>query len=144
MQFKIGELAKTSGIAAHTIRFYESKGLLPNPTRGSNGYRYYDEEAPRRLSLIQFGQRLGFTLEEILTILNAGGSWDHELVLGRLDARLSDIDVLEKKLKEQKQEIIGLKENLLTAPGECSNSDQLSKIICTEDGTEPKFGLIQK
>ncbi|WP_458788502.1 MerR family DNA-binding transcriptional regulator, partial [Vallitalea sediminicola] len=35
---KIGELAKVSGIAAHTIRFYETKGLLPKVSRDINGY----------------------------------------------------------------------------------------------------------
>lgn len=36
---RIGELACRAGVAASTIRFYESSGLLPAATRGTNGYR---------------------------------------------------------------------------------------------------------
>ena len=45
---RIGELSKISGIAAHTIRFYETKGLLPAPTRSMNGHRRYSEDSQQR------------------------------------------------------------------------------------------------
>lgn len=34
----IGELADTVGLPAQTIRFYERRGLLPQPRREANGY----------------------------------------------------------------------------------------------------------
>ena len=36
---KIGQLAKQVGVTAKAIRFYETKRVLPRPTRGPNGYR---------------------------------------------------------------------------------------------------------
>ena len=39
----IGRVAKTSGVAAKTIRYYEQIGVLPAPSRGVSGYRLYDE-----------------------------------------------------------------------------------------------------
>lgn len=48
---KIGELAQHSGVAASTIRFYESKGLLKSDRR-SNGYRQYNSHSLRQIQLI--------------------------------------------------------------------------------------------
>ena len=39
---KIGELAKRSGLSAHTIRYYERIGLLPDADRDPSGQRDYD------------------------------------------------------------------------------------------------------
>src|SRR5690606_29326061 len=61
---KIGELARRSGVAATTIRFYESAGLLPAPARAS-GRRVYGPEALDALRSIRALQKAGFTLEEI-------------------------------------------------------------------------------
>ena len=62
---QIGALARTSGLAASTIRFYESKGLLPPASRQANGYRDYSPQAPALLALIASAQQAGFTLDEI-------------------------------------------------------------------------------
>lgn len=40
---KIGELAKRSGLTAHTIRYYERIGLLPRADRDAGGQRDYDD-----------------------------------------------------------------------------------------------------
>ena len=37
----IGQVAKTSGVAAKTIRYYEQIGVLPAPRRAASGYRLY-------------------------------------------------------------------------------------------------------
>ncbi|MDQ3691949.1 MAG: MerR family transcriptional regulator [Chloroflexota bacterium] len=60
---RIGSLARRLGISPHAIRFYESRGLLPAPGRGSNRYRdYTDADAERLRFLIGLRQldiRLG-------------------------------------------------------------------------------------
>ena len=45
---RIGELAAEAGIATKTLRFYEERGLLPQPERAANGYRDYGPEALSR------------------------------------------------------------------------------------------------
>src|SRR3546814_14532654 len=65
----IGELADQSGITAKTIRFWEAKGLLPDPTRTPTGYRDYDSDAIDRLSFIRHAQIAGLTLAEIRHVL---------------------------------------------------------------------------
>ena len=69
MMLKIGELAKKSGLATSTIRYYEKCGLLPLAVRESNGYRYYTEDAIVQLEFIKKAQQLDFSLHDIDAIL---------------------------------------------------------------------------
>jgi MerR family transcriptional regulator, copper efflux regulator len=67
--WKIGEVAKQTGIGIETLRFYERSGLLDRPVRTEGGYRLYDEEALLTLEFIKRAQTLGFTLDEIKQII---------------------------------------------------------------------------
>ncbi|MCY0927644.1 MerR family transcriptional regulator [Streptomyces sp. H27-H1] len=71
---RIGELAGRAGTSTRTLRYYESRGLLP-ARRDGNGYRTYDEEDLRLLRQIRTLQDFGFDLEEtrpFLECLRAG------------------------------------------------------------------------
>lgn len=65
----IGALARDSGVNLETIRFYERSGLLPAPQRSAAGYRHYQQMDVRRLRFIRRGRELGFSLEEIRSLL---------------------------------------------------------------------------
>lgn len=60
---RIGELAEQAGTTTRTLRYYESRGLLP-ARRAENGYRSYDEGDLRLLQQIRTLQDFGFGLEE--------------------------------------------------------------------------------
>ena len=66
----IGTLARASGVHLETVRFYERSGLLPQPQRSPAGYRHYQEQDVRRLRFIRRGRELGFSLEEIRSLLD--------------------------------------------------------------------------
>ncbi|MEK1908073.1 MAG: MerR family DNA-binding protein, partial [Pseudomonas sp.] len=66
----IGALSRESGVNLETIRFYERSGLLPQPQRSAAGYRHYQEVDIRRLRFIRRGRELGFSLEEIRSLLD--------------------------------------------------------------------------
>ena len=66
---KIGEAAAASGCHLETIRYYERVGLMPSPSRKGNGYRSYDPSDVSRLRFITRGRELGFSLEEIRSLL---------------------------------------------------------------------------
>ena len=70
---QIGDLAKSAGVTVQTFRFYERKGLLPSPRRKESGYRVYGEADSRRLQFVRQAKRLGFSLDEIKSILRMRG-----------------------------------------------------------------------
>lgn len=66
---KIGEVAERSGCHPETVRYYERIGLLPAPPRTTGGYRDYRPADADRLRFISRGRELGFSLEEIRSLL---------------------------------------------------------------------------
>ena len=66
---KIGEVAERSGCHPETERYYERIGLLPAPPRTAGGYRDYRPADADRLRFISRGRELGFSLEEIRSLL---------------------------------------------------------------------------
>lgn len=66
---KISQAAEASGCHLETIRYYEKIGLLPHPTRTDSGYRVYTSVDIERLRFIARGRDLGFSLEEIRSLL---------------------------------------------------------------------------
>jgi DNA-binding transcriptional MerR regulator len=121
MNMKIGELAQRTGIPASTIRYYEKEGLLPKAQRGINGYRVYQDNALERLDLIQLGQNLGLSLDAIRTVSALHGEALKDTLLGKLDARLEEIDRLSAILAAQRSSVVEAKERVQTAwdRGEC-------------------------
>ena len=73
-QMAIGEVAERAGMSTSRIRYYEARGLLPEPER-AGGKRRYGEDVFRRLAIIDAAQRVGFTLEEIRDLLARATSW---------------------------------------------------------------------
>jgi MerR family transcriptional regulator, copper efflux regulator len=98
----ISELAKRTGLAIHTIRFYEREGLIDERffERSKNKYRRYTEEAVERLMMIKQGQMAGFTLAEISMLIEA---WE----AGELGSK-EQIIYIEQKVAEINAQIAGL------------------------------------
>ena len=71
----IGQLAASGGVGVETIRYYQRKGLLEQPTRES-GIRRYGSEDLRRLKFIKQAQVAAFTLDEIGELLKLDASED--------------------------------------------------------------------
>ncbi len=122
----IGELADAAGLPSQTIRFYERKGLLPEPERGANGYRTYDASTLTRLHFVQTAQAAGLTLAEIASIIglrddgNVPCAHVATLIHNKLDdvrARIRDLAALEGELEgliERSQRL---------DPADCTDTD---------------------
>lgn len=67
---KIGELSRTTGTNIETIRYYERIGLLPAPDRTAANYRSYGDAHRSRLAFVRHSRDLGFTIEEIRSLLD--------------------------------------------------------------------------
>ncbi len=65
----IGQLAEEAGVNVETVRFYERKGLIAQPSLPRTGYRKYDQQTSRRIRFIREAQELGFSLAEIRQLL---------------------------------------------------------------------------
>jgi MerR family mercuric resistance operon transcriptional regulator len=67
-----GQVAAAAGVNLQTLRYYERRGLLAEPDRSLGGHRLYPEQAVTVLKVIKAAQRLGFTLDEVAELLEAG------------------------------------------------------------------------
>lgn len=112
----ISRLAAAAGVGIDTVRYYERAGLLPEPPRRASGYRAYREEDVQRLRFIRRAKHLGFTLEEIASLLQL--SADHERGVGGVHAaaaaRLSDLDARIAELQRVRD---GLRQLVDACPG---------------------------
>ena len=87
----IGKLAAAGGVGVETIRFYQRRGLLNQPTRES-GVRRYGSEDVRRLRFIRQAQSAGFTLEEIRELLELDTGEDRARARELAQARVSALN----------------------------------------------------
>jgi MerR family mercuric resistance operon transcriptional regulator len=87
---KIGDLARSGGVSVETIRFYQRRGLLSEPPRGTGARRYSGADL-ERLRSIRAGQTAGFTLEEIATLLALDQN-DRAAARALAEARIAAID----------------------------------------------------
>ena len=67
-----GQVAAAAGVNLQTLRYYERRGLLAEPERSLGGHRLYPPDAVTVLRVIKAAQRLGFTLDEVADLLDAG------------------------------------------------------------------------
>ena len=70
MSIAIGDLSRLTGVKVPTIRYYESVGLLPQPSRTESNRRQYDDFAVNRLKFIRHARELGFEVDAIRELLD--------------------------------------------------------------------------
>ena len=92
-QLAIGEVAARAGMSTSRIRYYEARGLLPEPERAA-GQRRYREDVLRRLAIIDAAQRVGFNLEEIRDLLGSRDQPAHERLRQLALLKLPELDEL--------------------------------------------------
>jgi MerR family mercuric resistance operon transcriptional regulator len=100
----IGSLAAAGGVGVETIRFYQRKGLLAEPTRES-GIRRYGSEDVRRLKFIRQAQTAGFTLAEIGELLELDASDDRPRARQLARARIAALDARIGELKQARDSL---------------------------------------
>ena len=89
-----GQLADATGTGIEALRFYDNKGLLAAPPRGSSGYRLYPESTVKRVRFIRHAKELGFTLTETgeLLALRVHPRSNCETVQIHANEKIEDVD----------------------------------------------------
>jgi MerR family mercuric resistance operon transcriptional regulator len=87
----IGAFAKAASVSVETIRFYQRKGLLPEPDKPCGSIRRYGDSDVARVRFVKSAQRLGFSLDEVagLLTLDDGTHCDEARHLG--EQKLADV-----------------------------------------------------
>jgi len=89
----IGEVAAKAGMRASRIRYYERRGVLPDPERVS-GMRRYSPDVVRRLAIIDLAQYVGFTLDEIRHLFGPDERPPHDRIRALAIDKLPEIEDL--------------------------------------------------
>jgi MerR family mercuric resistance operon transcriptional regulator len=114
-RLRIGEVSERTDVSVPTIRYYEDRGLIPEPPREeSSGYRAYPVETVHRIRFIRQAQELGFTLREIEDLLNLRADCNTSCAQVR--------EVAQAKLREVEQkieEMISIRDGLRSLTGIC-------------------------
>ena len=105
---RTGEVAEQAGVNIQTLRYYERRGLLAEPVRSTGGHRLYPPDTVALLSVIKAAQRLGFTLDEVAELIDAGRRRHPAADLreraiakiGEIDARIADLTVIRTTLSQ--------------------------------------------
>ena len=104
----IGGLAKAAGVGVETIRYYQRRGLLPEPARPPGEIRRYGEADLKRLKFIRSAQAAGFTLCEIGELIALDASDDRARARELAQARVLAIDEKIEALREARNALAGL------------------------------------
>jgi len=113
---RIGELANRTHVSTDTLRLYEKRGLIRSERRG-NGYRDFDHEVIRLVGLIRLGQKLGFKLREMESIVDAISNQELSVdetadllrqKLSEIDEKIGEMAQLRKLLSEMLDKVCPL------------------------------------
>ena len=104
----IGGLAKAAGVGVETVRYYQRRGLLPEPARPPGEVRRYGDLDVRRLRFIRSAQAAGFTLNEIKELLDLDASDDRARARELARARVASIDEKIAELTHARDALAGL------------------------------------
>ena len=86
----IGDVAEAAGVGVETIRYYERRGLVPQPGKSAGSYRRYGAGHVDRIRFIKRAQALGFSLEEVATLLELEDGTDRRSIRRIAGARLEE------------------------------------------------------
>lgn len=128
--YTVGKVAELSGVTIRTLHHYDEVGLLSPGGRSAAGYRIYEDSDLERLQRILFYRELGFTLDEISTIVDdphtdALGHLrrQRKLLTGRIDRLSAMVDAIDYEMEARTMDIPLTPEERLEVFGEFRPED---------------------
>ena len=107
-RFTIAGLADAAGVHVETVRYYQRRGLLPEPARPQGEVRRYGDEDIRRLKFIRSAQAAGFTLAEIGELLDLSSTDDRAKARQLAQSRVAALDQKIAELQQAREALAGL------------------------------------
>lgn len=129
-----GELADEAGVNVQTVRYYERRGLMPEPPRTPSGYRQYGADDLRRLRFIKRAQAVGFRLAEIEELLSLRVTED-----GRCGEVEERADRAIRRIEEQLEQLSWMRRALASLAEACRErepTDECPVLEALEVGDE--------
>ena len=122
--YRIGEVARQSGVSAANIRYYEKEGLLAPGARDANSYRLYSSADVHRLRFIRLCRAMDMSLDEVRTLLalDLASKADCDAACDTLDAHLQHV-------RARLEELQALEQDLLVLRNRCDGTDSHCRII---------------
>lgn len=124
----IGQVAQATGVATTTLRYYEREGILAPKVRNGAGYRFYDAQAVEWLEFIRSAQAVGFSLDDIRTLLDLekqGHKTCQADVQRLLVQRLAEVDEKLRDLKRVRGALGRALDRCRNSSGECAVLSEL-------------------
>lgn len=129
--WKVGDLAKLTGLTVRTLRYYDQIGLFSPSGQTESGHRLYSESDLSRLQQILSLKDLGLSLEEVKSVLAGGQISPLEIVNLQID-RVKEQIRLQQKLLEQ----LGYVSKLLQGKGQVTVENFTSLLQAMKIGFE--------
>lgn len=104
----IGGLARAAGVGVETVRYYQRRGLLPEPPRPHGEVRRYGDGDLKRLRFIRSAQAAGFTLSEIKELLDLDASDDRARARELAQARVAALDEKIAQMRDARDALASL------------------------------------
>lgn len=106
--YTIARLASAAGVHVETIRYYQRLKLAPEPPRPLGGIRRYGEADADRLRFIKRAQAMGFTLEEIRSLITLQARRSCRATRDLAATKLHMVDARIRELRHLRKELAGL------------------------------------
>lgn len=100
---KIGELAKRSGLSAHTLRYYEKSGLFRASGRSDSNYRIYTQDDLETARFIKRARDIGFSMDDVQTFLSIRADRPAHVCADAKDLADEKIRAVENQIAELQQ-----------------------------------------
>lgn len=117
----IGKVAAAAEVNVETIRFYQRRGILAEPPKKLGGLRYYDETAIERVRFVKRAQSLGFSLEEVVGLLELHAA---DVCAKTHDAAERKLAMVEDRIRDLQQ----IRATLKKLIGQCE--DGIADVSC--------------
>ncbi len=114
----IGALARAAGVNVETIRFYQRKGLLPEPDKLYGSIRRYGASDVTRVRFVKSAQRLGFSLDEVAELLKLEDGTHCDEAREQAERKLADVRIKLADLRRIERALAELVERCCAATGQ--------------------------